>query len=93
MDATVSRTTAIPFFGDGSAHAGFYSSLFPMSTGDADGYGQVLRSLKHIAREMGGSAEKPIPLWVTVSAEEQLFLPRCSQALYRVTRSVRLSPL
>ncbi|GAA5832008.1 hypothetical protein JCM11251_002783 [Rhodosporidiobolus azoricus] len=72
VDATIARVGAGAFYGQGSgtAHRGFYTSLFPMNDGaitSGDGYGSILRTLKHVAarmkREWPGQ-ETVIPLWV-----------------------------
>ncbi|ORY74764.1 Alpha/Beta hydrolase protein [Leucosporidium creatinivorum] len=67
VDATISRVSSAVFFGDGTAHQGFYTDLFPTTEGGADGYGQITRSLRHVASEMtkGSKTHKAVPLWVT----------------------------
>ncbi|GAA6018068.1 hypothetical protein JCM10207_006070 [Rhodosporidiobolus poonsookiae] len=71
-DATINRIGAGVFFGPGSgtAHQGFYSSLFMTNdrASGEDGYGAIVRTLKHVAarmrRDLPGVDIK-IPLWVT----------------------------
>ncbi|BGP51022.1 hypothetical protein JCM10450v2_006948 [Rhodotorula kratochvilovae] len=71
-DATINKTTASVFFGPGSGgcHEGFYSNLFRRNDsgegGGGDGYGSIVRSLRHVAARMKqakGGGDK-IPLWV-----------------------------
>ncbi|GAA5848915.1 hypothetical protein JCM9279_004664 [Rhodotorula babjevae] len=70
-DATISKTGASVFFGPGSGtvHAGFYSDLFVKNdNGDSgsDGYGSIVRSLRHVAHRMqlAKDDDDKIPLWV-----------------------------
>ncbi|GAA5968429.1 hypothetical protein JCM11641_007633 [Rhodosporidiobolus odoratus] len=71
VDATIARVGAGVFFGPGSGtvHQGFYTDLFMTNdrSSGGDGYGSVIRSLRHAAarmrREWPG-ADLRIPVWV-----------------------------
>ncbi|GAA5900350.1 hypothetical protein JCM8208_005335 [Rhodotorula glutinis] len=70
-DATISKTGASVFFGPGSGtvHAGFYSDLFVKNDngdGGSDGYGSIVRTLRHVAHRMqlAEDGDDKIPLWV-----------------------------
>ncbi|SCV69560.1 BQ2448_2580 [Microbotryum intermedium] len=65
-DATITRINATSWFGDGTVHEGFATSLFPMFDERTDGYGQIIFQLNHIANTMSpASTDSPIPLFVT----------------------------
>ena len=69
VDASITRATGTAFFGDGTAHQGFYTDLFSTTDGGADGYGQIVNALHKIAAEMKSQSrsQEPVQLWVTVS--------------------------
>ncbi|GAA6052174.1 hypothetical protein JCM3770_001255 [Rhodotorula araucariae] len=71
-DATINKISASVYCGPGSggAHEGFYSNLFRLNdrggSSGGDGYGSIVRSLRHVAARMKqakGGGDK-IPLWV-----------------------------
>ncbi|KAM0746358.1 alpha/beta-hydrolase [Meredithblackwellia eburnea MCA 4105] len=71
-DATLTRTSAGPFFGAGAVHEGFYSALFPGNTGGPDGYSAIRAHLLQHAKilreklpaDEDGKRAK-VPLWIT----------------------------
>ncbi|SGY77350.1 BQ5605_C005g03613 [Microbotryum silenes-dioicae] len=65
-NATITRINATSWFGDGTVHEGFATSLFPMFDERTDGFGQILFQLKHIAETLSPDPESsPVPLFVT----------------------------
>ncbi|BGP19426.1 hypothetical protein JCM10213_000663 [Rhodosporidiobolus nylandii] len=70
-DFSFSRVPAGSFFGGGTAHKGFFSTLFKTDArrSGGDGYGSIVAAIKHVARRLNDgrpeNERRPIPLWVT----------------------------
>jgi hypothetical protein len=66
VDATIQQQNAQRFFGNGSVHQGFYTSLVP-GPGAGDPYGHILRSLKGVAKSLktDGDGGGKVNLWIT----------------------------
>ncbi|KAK4057504.1 hypothetical protein OIO90_001573 [Microbotryomycetes sp. JL221] len=64
-DATISKVSAAPFFGQGNCHQGFYTSLFPTPGNSTDGYSQIVATVKLVAAKLRNSDGERIPLWIT----------------------------
>lgn len=65
VDATIVHCNAHSFFGNGSLHQGFYSSLAPGPESDVDPYANILHSLKHVAKSLKGGGDEKVNLWIT----------------------------
>ena len=71
VDASINKTGAAVWYGPGSgaAHEGFYTDLFGRPGADgSNGYGSIIRTLKHVAQRMKANMRTPqdgkIPVWV-----------------------------